>query len=89
MLVSYAEKRCKEKDHHGFFLFSTMHDEMRVSKDQQAKPQPKVYYDHMKDGVDAVDLMSAMASKREKNKCWTMNALFYMLDTVPKNCRTL
>ena len=72
-----------------FFLFSTMHDEMRVSKDQQAKPQPKVYYDHMKDGVDAVDLMSAMASKREKNKCWTMNALFYMLDTVPTNCRTL
>ena len=71
------------------FLFSTMHDEMRVPKDQQAKPQPKVYYDHMKDGVDAVDLMSAMASKREKNKCWTMNALFYMLDTVPTNCRTL
>ena len=89
MLVSYAEKRCKEKDQHGFFLFLTMHDEMRVSKDHKAKPQPKVYYDHMKDGVDAVDLMSAMASKREKNKCWTMNALFYMLDTVSTNCRTL
>ena len=68
MLVSYAEKRCKEKDEHGFFLFSTTHDEMRVSKDQQAKSQPKFYYDHMKDGVDAVDLMSAMASKQKKNK---------------------
>ena len=79
----------KKKTNMVFFWFSTMHDEMRVSKDHQAKPQPKVYYDHMKDGVDAVDLMSAMASKREKKKCWTMNALFYMLDTVPTNCRTL
>ena len=71
-----------------FFVFDHARWDESVKRPASKTPA-KVYYDHMKDGVDAVDLMSAMASKREKNKCWTMNALFYMLDTVPTNCRTL
>ena len=74
MLVSYADKKSKvKKKTNMVLLLLTIQYEMRVSKDLQAKPQPIVYYDHMKGGVDVVDLISAMTRTQGKNKCWTMN----------------
>ena len=63
MLVSYVVKKSDAtKKTNMVLLLSTMHDEMRVSKDQRAKVHPIVYYDHMKGGVDVEDLISSMAS---------------------------
>ena len=75
MLVSYADKKSDAKiKTRMVFLLSTMQDEMRVSKDQWAKLQPIVYYDHMNGGVDAVDLTSAMVHEcRITTRQWTLS----------------
>ena len=52
-----------------------MSDTLHVSKDQRKKPDPIVYYDHMKGGVDVVDLVPIGASTRAKTKRWTLNTL--------------
>ena len=66
-----------------------MFDVMRVSKDQRKKSEPPVYYDHMKGGVDVVDLLSIGASTRIKMKRWTLNVNCFLLNTVRSNARTL
>ncbi len=87
MLISYADK--KKKGTKVVMALSTMHDEMRISKDERKKPEPIVYYDHMKGGVDIVDLLSTMLSTRCKTRRWPCNANFFILDTVRTNTRTL
>ena len=88
MLISYADKK-KKKDPKLVLLVTTQHAQMRVSQDKRTKPQPIVYYDHMKGGVDVVDFITAVASTRVKSKRWTINALAYTLDTVRTNSKTL
>ena len=58
-------------------------------KDQRKKPEPLVYYGHMKGGIDVVDVLLIGASTRTKIKQWTLNANFFLLDTVRTNARTL
>ena len=60
-----------------------------MSKDERRKPAPIVYYDHMKGGVDIVDLLSTMLSTRSKNRCWPLNANFFTCDMVRTNARTI
>ena len=87
MLVSYMDKKKSGKKN--VLFLTTMYDEIRVSKDQRVKPQPIVYYDHMKGGVDVVDLVSIGASTRSKTKRWTLNANSFICDTTKTNARTL
>ena len=66
MIISYAEK--KSKGSKVVLFVTTMFDEMRVSKDLRLKPQPIVYYDPMKGGVDIVDQLSSSVTTHSKNK---------------------
>ena len=89
MLTLWADKKSKQKEPKLVLVVSTMHDQMKVSKDQRTKPQIIVYYDHMKRGVEVVGFISAVASMRIKSEQWTINALSYMLDTVCTNSKAL
>ena len=55
VLISYADE--KKSGTKVVLALTTMFDTMRVSKDQRKKTEPLVYYDHMKGGVDVVDLV--------------------------------
>ena len=87
MPISYADK--KNKGTKIVLALTTMHDEMRVSKDKRKKPEPLVYYDHMKGGVDVIDLVSIRATTRAKTERWTLNANWFLCDTVKTNAKTL
>ena len=87
ILISWIDTKKSGKKN--IILLSTLHDEIRVSRDQRRKPQPIVYYDHTKGGVDVVDLLSFSLSTRFKSKRWTLNALVFVLDTVRTNARTI
>ena len=89
MVISWADKKIKQKDPKLVLLVSTMHDQRKVSKNQRTKPQAIVYYDSMKGGVDVVDFISAAASTRIESERWTINALSYTLDTVHTNSKNL
>ena len=49
-------------------VLTTMHDEMKVSKGARNKPEPIVYYDHMKRCVDIIDLFSCINTTRMKTR---------------------
>ena len=87
MLISYPDK--KKKGTKMVLALMTMFDEMRVSKDLRTKPEPLVYYDHMKGGVDVIDLVSLGATTRAKTKRWTLNANWFLCDTLKTNAKTL
>lgn len=48
-----------------------MYDEKKLIKDERNKPESIFYCDYIKDGVDIVDLFSAMASIKVKTKRWS------------------
>ena len=87
MVISLADKKIKQKDPKLVLVVLTMHDQMKVSKDQGTKPQAIVYYDHMKRGLNVVDFICAAASTRIESDRWTINALSYTLDTVHTNSK--
>ena len=47
---------------------STLHDEVRVAKNERRKSDIYKLCDHTKGGVDMVDLISISCTKRIKNK---------------------
>ena len=87
MLVSYIDKKKSGKKN--IILLTTMHKDIKISRDLRTKPQPIVFYDYTKGGVDIVDLLSSSLSTRIKSKRWTINALVFLLDTVRTNSRTI
>ena len=86
-LISYADE--KKPGTKVVLALTAMFDTMCVSKDQMKKTEPLVYYDHMKGGVDVVDLVSIGASTRAKTKRWALYALYFLCDTVKSNAKTL
>ena len=86
MIVSYADK--KKSGMKNIIVLSTMHDDVRITKDVRLKPNVIVFYDYTKGGVDVVDLLAKM-STRLKNKRWVINALAFVLDTVRTNAKTI
>lgn len=48
-----------------------MYDEKNLIKNERNEPEPIVYYNYMKGGVDIVDLLSTMASIKVKAKRWS------------------
>ena len=84
MLVSYVDKK---KSWENIVLLTTMHDDVRVTKDERCKLYSLVLYDHTKGGVGVVDLVSIHNTTRIKHIRWSMNALAFVLDnvkTIPK-----
>ena len=61
-----------------------MHKDIKISCDLCTKPQPIVFYNYTKGGVDIVDLLSSSLSTRIKSK-----RLVFLLDTVRTNSRTI
>ena len=70
-------------------VLSTMHDSVKVTNDQRKKPQIHSMYDHMKGGIDVVDLLSTSHSTRIKCKRWPINAFAFILDTYQTNAKTI
>ena len=87
MLVSYIDKKKSGKKN--VIVLSTMHDSMKVTNDQRKKPQIHSMYDHMKGGIDVVDLLSTSHSTRKKSKRWPINAFAFILDTCRTNAKAI
>ena len=87
LLVSYIDKKKSGKGK--VVVLSTLHDEVRVTKDEQRKPDIHRLYGHTKGGVDMVDLISKSCTRRIKNKRWPINAFAFILDTVGANSKTI
>ena len=66
LLVSYIDK--KKSGKRNVVVLSTLHDEVRVTKDERRKPDIYKLYDHAKGGVDMVDLISTSCTTRIKYK---------------------
>ena len=64
LLVSYIDK--KESGKRNVVVLSTLHDEVRVTKDEQRKPDIHKLYDHTKGGIDVGDLISRSCTTRIK-----------------------
>ena len=87
VLASYIDKKKSGKKKVN--VLSTMHDSVKVTNNQRKKPQIHSMYDHMKGGVDVVDLLSTSHSKRIKSKRWPINAFAFILDTCRTNAKTI
>ena len=66
-----------------------MHDKVKDTSDQWKKPHVHVIYDHIKSGIDIVDLLSTNHSTRITSKRWPVNALAFALDTCRSNAKTI
>ena len=50
------------------FALTTMHDNVKITKDQRKKPSVHTIYDHTKGSVDVVHLLSTAHSTRIKSR---------------------
>ena len=66
-----------------------MHSSVCVTKDEQKKPHVHTFYDHVKEGVDAVDLISSYQSTHFKSPRWPVNSLAFSLDSIRTNSNVL
>ena len=77
MLIPYIDekKSCKKN----VIVLSTMHDHVKITKDQRKKPRVHTVHNQTKGSVDVDDLLPTTHSKRIKSKRRTLNALEFML----------
>ena len=87
MLVSYVDKKKSGKNN--VVVLTSMHDNVRVTKDKRRKPQVHTFYDHKKGSVDVLDFISSNRSTRIKSKRWPLNSLAFILDTARRNANTI
>ena len=87
MLLSYTDK--EKSDKKNVIVLINIHDKVKVTNDKQKKPHVHVMYDHIKGGVDIVDLLSTIRSTRIKSKRWSLNALVFVLGTCRTNAKTI
>ena len=71
MLASYINKKKSGKKN--VVELTTMHDNVRVTKDERRKPDVHVTYDHTKGKVDIVDLISTHNLTRTIKKGWPLS----------------
>ena len=57
--------------------------------DNKSKPQIFTFYSFTKGGTDIVDQMNDYCTTRAKSLRWVMIVLYYMLDTVRVNAKTI
>ena len=70
-------------------VLSTMHNNVKITKDQPKKPSVQTLHDHTKGGVDVVDLLSRTHSTQIKSRRWPLNALAFILDTCCSNAKII
>ena len=87
MLVLYVDKKASGLKN--VIALTTMHNDVRVTKDSNLKPDVLKFYDHTKGGVDVVDLISSHSSTWVKSAKWTINALAFVLGTIRTNAYTM
>ena len=87
MVTSYIDKKKSGKEN--FIVLSSIHESVKVTKDQRKKPSVHSMYDHTKGGVDVVDLLSTSHSTRIKCKRWPWNAFAFILDNCRSNAKTI
>ena len=87
MLVSYVDKKKSGKNN--VVVLTSMHDNVRVTKDKRRKPQVHTFYDHKKGSVDVLDFISSNRSTSIKSKRWPLNSLAFILDTARTNANTI
>ena len=87
MLVSYVDKKKSGKKN--IVVLTTMHNDVKVTKDVRRKPSVHTFYDYTKGGVDVVDLLSSHSTTKMKVKRWPLNALAFILDTVRSNAKCI
>ena len=87
MLFSYVDKKKSGKKN--VIVLSTMHDNVKITKDQRKKPSVHIMYDHTKGGADVVDLLSTTHLTQIKSRRWPLNALAFILDTCRSNAKTI
>ena len=87
MLTSYVVKNKSGK--RNILLLSTMHDDVRCSRDERKKPNTICFYDKTKGGVDVVHMVIGKYTNKYKTRRRTMNAFAYMLDTARTNAHTV
>ena len=87
LLVSYVvQKRSGKRN---VLVLSTMHNDVKITKDARRKPHVIAFYDRTKGGVDVMDMISGHFTTKFKTRRWTMNTLAYMLDTAKTNSFTI
>lgn len=86
MLTSYINKRKLSKKN-VIDLFS-MHDSIKVTKNQRKKPSVHAIYDYTNVGVVA-NLLSTSHSTCIKCKQWPLNAFAFIHDTCRPNAKTI
>ena len=87
MLVSYIDNKKSGKKN--AIILSTMHENVKVTKDQRRKMRVHTMNDQTKGGLVVVDLLSTSCSTRIKTKRWPLNALTFILDTCRSNAKTI
>ena len=87
MLVSYIDKKKSGKKN--VTVLSTMHDNVKITKDQRKKPSVHAMYDHAKGGVDVVNLLTTSHSTRIKSKRWPLDTLVFILNSCRSNAKTI
>ena len=87
MLTSYVVKNKSGK--RNILLLSTMHDDVRCSRDERKTPNTICFYDKAKGSVDVVDMVIGKYNTKYKTRKWTMNAFAYMLDAARTNAHTI
>ena len=60
-----------------------------TKEDNKSKPQIFTFYSFTKGGTDIVDQMNDYCTTRAKSLRWVMIVLYYMLDTVRVNAKTI
>ena len=87
MFASYVVN--KKSGKRNILPLSTMHDDIRCSRDERKKPNTICFYDKTKGGVDVVDMVIGKYTNKYKTRRRTMNAFAYMLDTARTNAHTV
>ena len=87
LLVSHVDKKKASKKN--VVMLTTIHTSVSVAKDQLVMPNVHTFYDHTKEGVDVMDLVSTHNTTKMKNRRWPISALAFVLDTVRTNAKTI
>ena len=76
MFASYVVN--KKSGKRNILPLSTMHDDMRCSRDERKKPNTICFYDKTKGGVDVVHMVIGKYTNKYKTRRRTMNAFAYV-----------
>ena len=87
MFTSYVVN--KKSGKRNILLLSTMHDDIRCSRDERKKQNTICFYDKTKGGFDVVDMVNSKYTIKYKTRGWKMNAFAYLLDTARTNAHTV